>query len=198
MTKALQRYHSVAKLLHWVMALVIIAMLAIGWIMTDEDLVTGSLRFALYQWHKSLGITILALSLVRLGWRFYRPPPSLPITMRPWEKFIAATTHWLFYGLMIGMPLTGWLLSSASPFKTVLFGVLPLPNLPFVAEAANRQQLGEVFSETHETLALVLAGLIVLHIGAAWKHHLFNRDDVLLRMAPQFLHPLLLRLQGKT
>jgi cytochrome b561 len=192
------RYHSVAKWLHWLMAAAIVAMLAIGWIMTDESLISGPPRFALYQWHKSLGITILALAIIRLGWRLLHPAPPYPDSMKLWEKWAAQGVHIALYALMIGMPLTGWLLSSASPYKTVIYGLVPLPNLPWIADQPNRQELGHFFGETHETLALVLAAFALIHVGAALKHHFVHRDDIMLRMAPKALHSALLKIRGKS
>lgn len=192
------RYHAIAKWLHWLMAAAIVAMLAIGWIMTDESLISGPPRFALYQWHKSIGITILALAVLRLGWRLLHPAPPYPATMKRWEKLAAQLVHIALYVLMIGMPLTGWLLSSASPYKTVLYGLVPLPNLPGLADLPNRQEVGHFFGESHETLALVLAAFALIHIGAALKHHFYSKDDVLLRMAPRIIHPALLKLRGRT
>lgn len=189
-------YNAVAKFFHWLIALAIIGMLALGWTMADDELVKGPLRFSLFQWHKSIGITILLLSLLRLGWRLMNPPPAFPATMPSWERWAAHGTHFLFYALMIGLPLTGWLLVSASPYKTELFGLVALPNLPFIADMPDKKAFGEIAEDCHGALASITLGLLLLHIAAAWKHHLFERDDVLLRMAPRFVHGLLRRPKG--
>ena len=116
--------------------------------------------------------------------------------MKPWEKFLAGLVHILFYVLMIGMPLSGWLIVSSGGLSlpTMLYGIIPWPAIP-LPDTVDRHQLHELAARSHGYAAFVLAGLIVLHIGAAWKHHLFDHDDVLLRMAPRFLHPFLRRLQ---
>jgi cytochrome b561 len=188
-------YNAVAKFLHWVIALAIVGMLALGWIMTSMP--NAPSKFALFQWHKSIGITILLLSLFRLIWRLMHKAPPLPVTMPDWEKFAAQATHFLFYVLMIGMPLTGWIMVSASPIPTILYGVVPWPNLPVLPDLENKRAIGHFFGGAHGFAAYILAALLVLHIGAAWKHHLFNRDDVLLRMAPRFMHPLLNKIRGR-
>lgn len=189
-------YNAVAKFLHWLIALAIVGMLAVGWIMEDDALVNGPLRFSLFQWHKSIGITILVLSLLRLGWRLMNPPPPLPAAMPQWERWAAHAAHILFYALMIGLPLSGWAMVSASPYSTVLYGLVPLPNLPFIADMPDKKAFGEMAEEFHCVMASATLGLLLLHIAAAWKHHLFERDDVLLRMAPRFAHGLLRRLRG--
>ncbi len=116
-------YNAVAKALHWLIAYAIIAMLIIGW--TMKSMANGSDKFALFQLHKSLGITILALSLIRLLWRLIHQAPPLPAKMPTWEKFAARGTHWLFYILIIGMPLTGWAIVSSSTrnIPTILWSV---------------------------------------------------------------------------
>lgn len=189
-------YTAVAKTLHWLIALAIIGMLALGWIMTS--LPNGPDKFSLFQWHKSIGITILLLSFARLGWRLTHTAPLLPLAMPRWEKIAAKATHVLFYILIIGMPLTGWIIVSSSPLNlpTMLYGVIPWPHLPVLPELENKKEIGHVFGAIHGYLAYVIAGLLVLHIAAAWKHHLIDRDDILIRMAPKFLTGFLNRLRG--
>jgi cytochrome b561 len=188
MPKAIASYNAVAKGLHWLIAAAIVGMLALGWIMTD--LPKGDpLQFPLFQWHKSIGITILLLSLVRLGWRLVHPAPPLPKGMPHWESLAARATHILFYVAMIGMPFAGWVMVSTSSLNlpTMLYGLVEWPNLPILPTLENKKQIGHLFSDLHSLGAYALAALLVLHIGAAWKHHLIDRDDVLLRMAPKFL-----------
>ncbi|HEU0117395.1 MAG TPA: cytochrome b [Alphaproteobacteria bacterium] len=190
-------YNSVAKTFHWLIAALIVAMLLIGYFMTTMG--NSPLKFSLFQWHKSIGITILLLSLGRLGWRFTYTAPALPKAMPQWEKLAARGAHILFYVLIIGMPLTGWVMVSASPMNipTILYGIIPWPHLPVIPTLENKKEIGHAASAVHYYAAWLLAGLLVLHAGAAWKHHLFDRDDVLLRMAPGFLHKFLHFLRGE-
>ncbi len=176
-----ERYTKAAIVLHWVIAVLIICQLAGGVFM--ERLPPTALKFELYQWHKSFGILILLLSLARLLWRLGHRPPALPDGMKVWEKMAAHLTHVAFYGVMIGMPLLGWLMVSASPydFDTVLFKLIPWPHVPFVPQA---EELESLFKFWHKYLGYAAIGLVVLHIGAALKHHFVNKDGVLARMMP--------------
>lgn len=180
------RYDNVAKTLHWVIALAIIVMLGLGWIMGELQ---GSQKFAAFQIHKSIGITIMLLSLCRLSWRLSHRFPALPETMNKWEKIAAQLTHILFYVIMIGMPFTGWVIVSTSPLNvpTLLYGFIPWPHLPILPTLENKKAIGHFFGGVHGFLAYTTALLVVLHAGAAWFHHHIKRDDVLLRMAPGFM-----------
>jgi cytochrome b561 len=191
------RYDRIARFLHWLIALAIICMLAAGWIMVR--LPNGDAKFNIIQLHKSVGITILLLALFRLGWRLWHKPPALPRAMPGWEKFAATGTHWLLYALMIGMPLLGWIMVSASPLglPTILYGVIPWPHLPVLPDLPDKGHISHIAGKLHNFFAWVLAILVAGHIAAAWKHHLFNRDDVLTRMAPGFMVSFLQRLRGQ-
>ena len=185
------RYTSVAIALHWLIAFLIIAQVAGGLYM--HNLETSAFKFSLYQWHKTIGLLILVLSFVRLGWRLTHPAPALPAGMTGWEKFAAKTTHVGFYLLMIATPMAGWVMVSASRanIPTRLFDTdLTWPHLPFFAELDRglKKTISDAASETHELLAFATIGLLILHIAAALKHHFLNRDDVLTRMLP-FLKP---------
>jgi cytochrome b561 len=199
MPKPSPTYGAVAKTLHWLIAAAIVAMLIIGWTMANMDK-SNSWRFSLFQFHKSLGITILLLSLFRLYWRLTHPVPPYPAHMAAWEKFAARSTHWLFYILMIGMPLVGWAIVSASPnnLPTMLYGVLPWPHLPVLPglDLDSKKQIGGVLDAMHDYGAYLLAGLLVLHVAAAHKHHWLDGDDVLTRMAPGPIARVLDRLRG--
>lgn len=179
------RYTSVAIALHWVIALGIVAMLAIGLAMTHVKL-TPFTQFKLYQLHKSIGITILLAAALRLLWRVTHRPPALPDGMPGWEKGAAEGTHLLLYGLMIGMPLVGWALVSAAPLNipTVLYGVIPWPHIPIFAQWHIKAQAGPVLARIHAYGGYALIGFLLLHAGAALRHHLVLRDDVLRRMIP--------------
>ena len=170
-----------AMALHWAMAALILAAWPIGFAMTrwfEDDLAQ---KFELYQLHKSLGVTILTLALLRLLWRLVNTAPELPETLAGWEKRLAHATHWGLYALFIVLPLTGWLIVSSSPIQvpTVVFGLVPVPHLTGPDEA-----LFEVTQTTHQWLAWCFGVLLVLHIAAALKHHLVLKDQVLRRMLP--------------
>ncbi len=179
------RYTSVAIALHWVIALGIVAMLAMGLAMTHVKL-TPFTQFKLYQLHKSIGITILLAAALRLLWRVTHRPPALPDGMPGWEKGAAEGTHLLFYILMIGMPLVGWALVSAAPLNipTVLYGVIPWPHIPIFAQWHIKAQAAPVLARIHAYGGYTLIGFLLLHAGAALRHHLVLRDDVLRRMIP--------------
>ena len=145
-----------------------------------------SLRIALYGWHKTFGITILALSVFRLFWRLGHKPPPLPQHMPVWEKLAAKFTHVFFYLFMIGMPLIGWAMTSTSRYPSKIFQVIPLPPLPGLGGLGDtRADVNDFFGNAHEKLAYLAIALIVLHVGAALKHHFKDKDDVLAHMMPK-------------
>ena len=171
------RYTTPAIVLHWVLALALIMSFSVGLYMADLPLTPQ--RVKLFNWHKWAGITILALSLLRLLWRLtHRPPVDLP--MPPWQRRAARWTHGAVYLLFFAVPLAGWAYSSAAGFPIVWFGVLPLPD--FVAPD---KALAEWLKTLHGALAWALAALVVLHVGAALKHHFIDRDKLLSRMFPK-------------
>jgi cytochrome b561 len=184
MTKT--EYDGVAKTLHWLIAVAVLTMLALGFLMTSEY-VDGHLRSTLLQWHKSLGTSIFLLALVRLGWRLKHPPPALPSYLPQWEKFAAHFSHILLYVLIIVMPLTGWIIISTFPHPSLFFGLFPIPNLPVLSDLPNKKEIREIVVSVHGTLAWSIFLLILVHIGAALKHHFISRNDILMRMAPRSL-----------
>jgi cytochrome b561/polyisoprenoid-binding protein YceI len=181
-----KRYSSVAVALHWAIALLILAQIASGLYMVDLPK-SSSVKFDLYQLHKSFGLSILGLTLIRLGWRLAHKPPALPSFMPGWQKLIARLTHWAFYALMLLTPLAGLAIVSVSPLNvtTLWFGLFEVPHLPFFSGVADRGAAAEVFAEVHEYLAFSILFLFVLHVGAALKHGFVNRDGVLRSMAPR-------------
>lgn len=171
-------YHRFSRYLHWIMAALLFYMVFLGWSFDSDD----SGRYARFQLHKSVGILILFLTVVRIGLRVaYKAPPELPGPK--WQVFAAKAVHVGFYVLMIGLPLSGWALVSASPLgiKTELFGLIPWPHLPVeVSEASN-----ERFSNLHGLLAKLLIYLLIpLHVGAALLHHFIHKDDTVNRILP--------------
>jgi len=170
------RYDSMAIAAHWLLAVLIVLNLALGLYMHDLPLSPQRLR--LFNWHKWAGMTILALSALRLAWRLAHPlPPDLP--MAAWQRMAAHTVHWALYGLFFAVPLAGWGYSSATGFPVVWFGVLPLPDWAPVDRA-----WADALKATHKTAALALALLVLLHVAAALKHHVIDRDGLLHRMRP--------------
>ena len=185
----------VAITLHWVIAAAILLNLGIGlwmvWAIDSSELQAGAV--SAFQLHKSIGLAVLVLSLIRLAWRLLYPPPPLPVAARGWERALAAITHWLFYGLMIGLPLSGWLYVSAqwrgaAPFNipTLWFGLFEVPHLFGLGDssAALRQQVAAISLNVHGAMVLALILLLVLHVAAALKHHFLQRDGILARMLP--------------
>ncbi len=181
-----QRYTAVAIALHWAIALLIIGLLAVGWIMDAMPGGPGSPKIAIIQLHKSFGITVLLLTIARILWRLMNPPPAEP-PVPAWQKLLASGVHVLLYAVMLAMPLSGWIMASAEIDKheTLFFGTLPF-YAPGVAglPAATREPLAEGLEFVHHNLAWVMVGLIVLHVAAAMKHQLVDRDGLLARMAP--------------
>lgn len=181
-----RRYAAVAIALHWTIALLIVANIVLAWDFTGMR--EGLGQFRLIQWHKSIGITVLVLSVLRLGWRLTHRPPPYPPQMRPWEKASASAVHWGLYGFMVLMPLSGWLMVSASPrnLPTLLFRTIPWPHIGLIhgLPLDQRKELTVLFENTHEALAWIAYALVALHVAAALKHQFVGRDDVLWRMAP--------------
>ncbi len=179
------RYSLVAILLHWLIALLVLAIATLGLVMTHVKL-APLWQFRFYQWHKSIGITILVLAALRLLWRLTHRPPALPDAMPRLEKRVAAGAHLLIYGLILGLPIVGWALVSASPLNlpTVLYGVLRWPDLPVPKVLPSGGSTAHLLGLVHAYGAYVLIGLVVLHALAALRHHVVLKDGVLRRMLP--------------
>ncbi len=186
-----QTYDRVAIALHWAIAAAILILLYVGKWMT-EALETHSapqmVVFQAYQWHKSVGLSVLVLSLFRIYWRVRHSPPPLPEHMPALERWAAHGAHLGFYGLMIGLPLTGWAMVSTSPWglPTIWFGLFEWPHLPVLSSLEDKKPVEAFFKETHELLGNLAIGLIALHVLAALKHQFINRDQVLGHMIPWF------------
>jgi cytochrome b561 len=175
-------YTKVAIGLHWVIGAAIVLQILGGWQMEE---LKGADKFAAFQTHKSLGLTILMLSIVRLLWRIANPPPALPEDMKGWEKAAAKLTHVGFYALMIGIPIGGWIIISTSPYNiaTNWWGLFEWPRLP-LHDLPFRKELNSIAKAGHGAAAWGVVGLLVLHIGAVLKHMFVNDDDVASRMLP--------------
>ena len=184
-TRARTRYSSTAQALHWIIAVLILLNLLMGWRMS---LMHGLPQFRVFQLHKSFGITVLLLSLARLAWRLAHRPPAAPPGINRIERVAAALAHWTFYGLMIGLPLSGWALVSVSEtnLPTLLYGVLPWPFLPVLHTlgTAERHQIDLGAGWVHYWLGWSAFALIVLHVAGALKHQRHPEERVLPRMVP--------------
>ena len=170
-----QRYSSPAVLLHWLVALLIFVTFPLGVYMHELPLSPDKLQ--LYSFHKWIGITILMLASLRVMWRVTHTPPPLPDDMAGWQRIASRVVHGWLYVLILAIPLSGWLMSSAKGFQTVWFGVLPLPDL-----VGKDKALGDLLTEVHETLNFTLLTLVILHVGAALKHHFIERLPFMQRM----------------
>jgi cytochrome b561 len=172
-----ERYTSTAIALHWLVAAMILAVLALGLYMADLKLSPTKLK--LYSWHKWAGVTIFMLVVIRVVWRLTHASPPMPATMTAWQRHTASGAHVLLYVLMFVIPLSGWLMSSAKGFQTVYFGVIPLPDLLTKNEA-----LGELLEQVHGLLNYALIAILIAHAAAALKHHFVDKDDVMRRILP--------------
>jgi len=182
----MERYNRVAITLHWLIAGFIIALVPVGLFMEDTP---KAIQVAVYQMHKSFGLMVLFLSLASVGWRALNPPPPLPDTMKPWEKFLAKATHLTFFVLILAIPLSGWMMVSASPknIPTMFLMLFNWPHIWFLAQMAVEQKKAIVgdLHEVHEILAFGTMGLLALHIGAALKHQYMDKDNAMARMLPK-------------
>lgn len=170
------RYGWVAQFLHWAVLALLAVQVVLGKV--AHELPVGLERLVMMSRHKSLGITILAIAVLRLLWRWFdRPPPPPP--MPRWQHVAASLNHWALYALLFVLPLTGWLTSSAANRPVSVWGLVQLPD--FVAPDAG---LKEAFEETHEFLVNVLFVLVALHVAAALKHQFIDRDGLIRRMLP--------------
>jgi cytochrome b561/polyisoprenoid-binding protein YceI len=181
-----KRYTTVAIILHWLIAAAILFQIILGWRMGDGP--KGATTYAIFQLHKSIGITILLLSVGRLAWRLFHKPPPHPATQPRWETIASHVVHVAFYVIMIGLPVTGWIIVSTSKLAipTILYGAIPWPHLPFLPELAAGpkhawHQAGEV---GHGLLVKTTYLLLLLHLGAVAKHQILDKDEVLGHMAP--------------
>jgi cytochrome b561 len=170
------RYTGVAIAFHWLLAVAIVAAFGVGLYMSG--LPFSPRRLQLYNWHKWAGVTILALSALRLLWRLMHRPPAEP-PMPAWQALAARWTHRLLYLLFFAVPLVGWAYSSAAGFPIVLYGLIPLPDFVPVDKA-----LSEAIKPWHAYLAYALAALVAMHVAAALKHQFVDRDGLILRMLP--------------
>jgi cytochrome b561 len=186
-TKSSTRYDAVAATLHWLIAAMILFMFWLGPFMASLP-ETDPRQFPLFQLHKSVGLSILVLSIARLAWRLAHPAPPPPLQMKAWERRAARVTHRLLYALTIGVPLLGWATVSAASLDvpTMWFGLFEWPHISFLSHLPRVRKtiLEPELLIAHVVFAFSMMGLVVLHVGAALNHHFIERDDVLKRMLP--------------
>jgi cytochrome b561/polyisoprenoid-binding protein YceI len=202
MAETNQRYTSVAIVLHWAIAFAILFNIPLGLWMHDraEANQLNEGVFRAFQLHKSIGLTVLALSLVRIGWRLTHAQPPLPAHMPTWEKRTARITHFLFYVVMLALPLTGWLYVSAGwsvhtdrplVVPTRYFGLFHVPDLFGLSHAGDDVRAATAFNvlKLHWALGWSTLALSALHVAAALKHQFFDRDEVMAHMVPGLQAP---------
>jgi len=181
------RYGTVAMTFHWVIAILVIANICLGLYMADLPRSDPS-KLMIFQWHKSVGLTVLTLSILRVLWRLVNPIPPLPAGMNPVLRLAARASHFLLYFLIVFIPLTGYIMVSASPLGngTDYFGLFTWPNLPLFTGMTREQlhPIHETWESAHVILAWSAIVLIPIHIGAALYHGIIRRDGVFSRMVP--------------
>lgn len=172
-----ERFGLVARALHWLTLVLLAGSFTLAISMVNMPLSPRKLEF--YSWHKWVGVTIFLVVLLRLAWRLANPVPRQPESTPQWQRRLAALSHGALYAILIVMPVTGWIMSSALNLPVVYLGLVHIPS-PFGVDRA----LGETLKVVHLTLAVVLLVLVTIHVLAALYHHLVLRDDVLRRMLP--------------
>ena len=177
LTNTADAWGAPAKLFHWTVALLILVQIDLGFAAALWRL--SPLKLELFVWHKSTGVLILVLMLARLAWRLANRSPALPPQTPAWERFAAQASHAALYVLAIALPLSGWVINSAAGVPFSVFWLVPLP--PIVAPDEHVEEIAKL---VHFSLLVALCLLLAVHIGAALRHHLIKRNDVLLRMLP--------------
>jgi cytochrome b561 len=167
----------VAKFLHWITAVAVFGLLGLGLWMTGLPI--SLLKLQAYAWHKWIGLSVLALTVLRLAWRWHAPPPALPLAVTRWERRLAPLGHWTLLLLLLALPISGWLMSSASGVAIFWFGIVQVPNL-----IARNPHFAEVLLTLHHWLAWSLMAILALHLAAVVRHDVVRRDGILRRMWP--------------
>jgi cytochrome b561 len=168
------RYGIVAIFLHWIIAILILGQIFLGWYMTDLEI--SPTKFRLYGWHKEWGVIILFLVCLRILWRTVNVSPSLN-ELPAVERITARIAHFILYFLMVTVPLTGWLMSSAKGFPVSFFGIFVLPDI-----ISPDKNMGNIYNQIHVWLAYTLLAVICLHVVGALKHHFIDKDNILRRI----------------
>jgi cytochrome b561 len=175
-----QRYGAVAMALHWIMAALIIALLGLGlYMVTLPDVGFDKKKITLILYHKELGVLALVLVALRLAWRLGNRVPRLVETLPGWQKLAARFVHLCFYGLLFALPITGWLMSSATAIPVSFLGWFQLPDL-----VSQSEPLFQLLTAIHKWLGYALIAFLCVHVGAALRHHFVLRDDTLRKILP--------------
>ena len=177
MAEPRNRYSTVSLILHWLTAVLVITQIVL---IQAHEATDGPISREFVNIHKSVGLSILVLTLIRLGWRVANPAIPLPPDTPRWQKLVARGTHVLFYILLLAMPLVGWAASSAAGRDIVWFGLFEWPLLPI----GGGRDVARDLMDLHESAAKLLIALVILHVLGALKHHFIDRDNVLHRMIP--------------
>jgi cytochrome b561 len=178
MPSSTSHWSAIAKLLHWIVAALIAVQLVLGWMAASWRL--SPTKLELFVWHKSTGMLVLLLVVLRLAWRLTHATPALPAGMPRWERRAAAASHFFLYAAMLALPLSGWVINSAAGVPFSIYWLVPLPAIaPVDREVASTAAL------VHFVLGILLIVLVATHVGAALRHHFIKRDDVLVRMLPR-------------
>jgi cytochrome b561 len=181
------QFGAMTKTFHWVTALIVIGLVAVGFYMGDMPI--GAAKIKTYNLHKSFGITVLMMTLCRILWNNIDKRPVLDDKIQFWEKPLLTPMHTLFYVLLIAMPLSGWLMSSTGGGPVAFFGLFTLPDL-----MAPDKAVSKIFRQAHEIIGITLAVMAGLHVAEAVKHHFIDKDPFLRRMLPVIAALVLLSL----
>jgi cytochrome b561 len=172
-----ETWGALSKALHWVIVILVLVQFFLA--SRAHDLPRGPALIEAWGWHKSFGMTIFMLALVRLAWRWMNPTPDITADTKPWERLLAKVSHGVLYGLLFAIPLTGWLMSSAKAFPVSWFRLFQWPDL-----VQPNAGLARTMEGLHESLVLALVAVALLHAAGALKHHFIDRNNILRRMLP--------------
>lgn len=172
------RYGALTILFHWLLAILVISNIIIGlYIVSLPDVGFNKDKVLVIFTHKEIGVLVLVLVIPRLLWRTLNVVPTLPSHLPAWQAFIAHAVHWILYGFMFAMPISGWLMSSSAGFTVSFMDTFHLPNL-----VSTNQNLIPFYISVHKWIAYGLIATMILHISAALRHHFLFRDEILVRM----------------
>jgi cytochrome b561 len=179
-SKSYQRYDLIAITLHWIMAICIILMLGSGFAFDFIDM-PKSFKFDLYQWHKSLGIVLLIVVFIRIGWRLFHRPPDEPEELSKRDAILSRVGHWVLYVMMVAMPIVGWMMVSSSPYglPTFIFGLFEWPHIPGLS---NNETINTMAKQMHWIGGWLFLSIIIIHTLAVVKHYYFDNINLLRRM----------------